>query len=116
MRRPEYVEMSRTKKTNLHDIAESALLRFKGDIHLLESAIGSLYVGKQYGWKVIYLIHDKKTIRKYEDVLKINFRQDMPEIGPRADHSVAFRALQNVTNFWKAVKGEIPGIRTPEVT
>ena len=63
----------------------------------------------------MYLYHDKKTIKKHEEILGIIFRERMPEIGPRAEHSSAFRALKTVTNFWKAVKGEVPGIRTPKV-
>jgi hypothetical protein len=32
-----------------------------------------------------------------------------------ADKSVAWKAARKLSNFWKAVKGEISGIRTPEL-
>jgi hypothetical protein len=103
------------KAVNLEEVASEAVKKFKGNANTLESAIGSMYVAKAYGWKVIYLVHDKKTIRKYEQILNIDFRESFPEEGPQAQRSVAFEAVQKVSNFWKAVKGEIAGIRTPEL-
>ena len=88
---------------------------YKGNIHELESAIGAMVIGRRVGWKVLFLVHDKKTIRKYEQHLDISFRESLPEIGPKAEKSLAWNLAQKVTNFWKAVKGEIPGIRTPEI-
>jgi hypothetical protein len=54
-------------------------------------------------------------LRKYEKILGISFRDELPEVGKMADKSVAWTAVQKVSNFWKAVKGEISGIRTPEL-
>jgi hypothetical protein len=102
------------KSPNFDKIARKAVLGFKGNLKFLEGAIGSMYMCEQYGWKVFYLVHDKKTIKRYEEILGINFRDCMPEIGPHAEHSVAFQALKKVSNFWKAVKGEIKGVRSPK--
>jgi len=87
---------------------------FKGQINELEQAIGMWFVGRQFGWKVMFLVHDRKTIAKYEKLLKIDFRNEVPDVGDFAKKSVAWRAVQRVSNFWKAVKGETPGIRSPE--
>ena len=87
---------------------------FKGQISELEQAIGMWMVGRQFGWKVMLLVHDRKTIAKYEDLLGIDFRNEVPDVGKFAHKSVAWTAVQKVSNFWKAVKGEIPGIRSPE--
>ena len=95
------------------DTSLEAVDRFKGNVTELEAAIGTLVVGKRVGWKVLYLIHDKKTLRKYEQYLGLTFREVLPEVGPKAEKSVAWVALEGITNFWKAVKGEIAGIRTP---
>lgn len=97
------------------DISLEAVDRFKGYIPQLEGAIGALFVGKRVGWKVLYLIHDKKTLRQYESLLGIKFREALPEVGPKAHKSVAWVALEGIKNFWKAVKGEIPGIRSPDM-
>jgi hypothetical protein len=92
---------------------DEATRKFKGQITELEQAIGMWVVGRQFGWKVMYLVHDRKTIAKYEKLLGINFRNEVPDVGKFAHKSLAWTAVQKVSNFWKAVKGEIPGIRSP---
>ena len=93
-----------------------AIKDYEGDMTTLESAIGAYVVGQKIGWKPLLLVHDKKTIAKYEKILGINFREDMPEVGVWANKSKAWKAVQAVTNYWKAVKGEITGIRSPEMS
>lgn len=88
---------------------------FRGDLHELESAIGALYVGQRMGWKVLFLIHEKRTLKKYEKILGLEFREVLPDVGDLAHKSVAWNAAQKLGNFWKAVKGEIKGVRSPEI-
>ncbi|NOR19947.1 MAG: hypothetical protein GQ538_07660 [Xanthomonadales bacterium] len=96
---------------------DSAILKFKrGQVTQLESALGTLLVGRQFGWKVLYLVHDKKTLRRYEEILGVEFRAVLAEEGPLAERSLALRLARKAGNFWKAVKGEIPGIRSPELS
>ena len=90
--------------------------KFRGQVPALEQAIGVWIVGRKFGWKVLYLVHDRKTLAKYEKILGIDFRSELPEEGPLAKKSLAWQAVQKVSNFWKAVRGEIPGIKTPDVT
>lgn len=97
------------------EMIESAIKNFRGQLPTLEGAIGAYLVGKEIGWKVVYLVHEKRTLRKYEEILGINFREVLPEEGRWAHKSMAWKAVQKVSNFWKAVKGEIPGIRSPEM-
>lgn len=97
-------------------IVDKATKEFVGQFNELESAIGMLFAGRKLGWKVLYLIHNKRTIEKYEKVLDIKVREFFPEVGPLASKSVAWTLVQAVGNFWKAVKGEIQGIRTAEIT
>ena len=95
---------------------DNAIKDFRGQLPTLEAAIGAYIVGQKIGWKPLLLIHDKKTITKYEKILGINFRDDLPDVGEHANKSLAWKAAQKVSNYWKAVKGEIPGIRTPDIT
>ncbi len=81
---------------------------YVGDISELERAIGTYFVGRRTGWKVLYLVHDRKTLKKYEDILGISFREEFEEFEDQAKRTAAYKALKFVTNFWKAVKGEIP--------
>ncbi len=93
-------------------IVDSAIENFKGDSSKLESAIGMLFIARRYGWKVAYLIHNKKTIKNYEEILDFSIREHFPEAGELAHRSIGFKLLKGVTNFWKAVQGDIPGIRS----
>ena len=95
--------------------ADKAFKPFAGDLGEYESAIGMMILGRHLGWKVLLLIHDKKTIAKYEEILKMNIREDFPAEGSLADKSIAWVAVKKLSNFWKAVKGETPGVRTPEI-
>jgi len=88
---------------------------FSGQLNELENAIGMLMIGRMFGWKPLLLIHDKSTIKKYEKILDLNIREVLPEVGEYANKSLAWKAVQKVTNFWKAVKGEVPGIRTNQI-
>ena len=86
---------------------DEAIVDFTGDFDELESAIGMLMVGRLVGWKVLVLIHNKRTIRKYEEILGINIREVLPEEGPFAYKSFAYEAVHKLGNFWKAVSGEV---------
>lgn len=91
-------------------------IEFKGTINELESAIGFLMIGRHFGWKPLILIHDKSTVKKYEKILQLNFRDELEPVGEYAEKCNAYRAVQKVTSFWKAVKGEIPGIKTSQIS
>lgn len=91
---------------------DDAMVRFRGNSSELESAIGALFVGRKFGWKVLYLIHSKATIRKYEKILGVAFREVLPETGPLSKKSIAWTAVDKIGGFWKVVKGEKPGVKT----
>lgn len=96
-------------------LVERVCKDFEGNAHDLERAIGVLFVGQHFGWRVLYLIHDKKTLKKYEDILSVEFRSEFPERGSCAHKSVALGLADKLGNFWKAVKGQVTGIRTSEL-
>lgn len=91
----------------LHDIQRQAIANFHGTFDELEAALGVLHLGDHLGWKPIVLIHNKRTIRKYEEILGISFRDFFPEEGPSVDRSVGYMIAKKIGNFWKAVSGEI---------
>ncbi|HEU5046443.1 MAG TPA: hypothetical protein VFT64_01220 [Rickettsiales bacterium] len=96
-------------------IIDAAAKDFSGICTEMETAIGALVFGRHVGWKPLLLMHDKKTLRKYEKILGIEFRDVLPEVGELSDKSVAWKLAQKASNFWKAVSGHIPGIRTNQV-
>lgn len=99
----------------LAKIANGAIETFRGDGRELQSALGMLFVGRRFGWRVLFLVHDRKTIRKYQQILNIDVREQFPAVGDRAGKSLAYIAVQKVSNFWKAVRGEIKGVKTPQI-
>jgi hypothetical protein len=72
----------------------------------VESAIGMYLLALPLGWKVLYLLHSKKTIRKYEEILGLKLSEHFPEFGPDADRTNAYKLIKAVSNFWKLVSGD----------
>ena len=104
-----------TDKDFVH-IIDKAIDEFEGQATELESAIGMLMVGRFYGWRVVMLIHSRSTVKKYERILKLkDIRDVLPETGVLSHRSVAWRVVQGTKNFWKAVRGEMSGIKTTEL-
>lgn len=91
----------------LAKIVDHASIEFTGSLEELESAIGMLHLGRLFGWRVLVLIHNKRTIRKYEEILGINIREAFPEEGPLADKSLGYTAAKKLGEFWKVVSGEV---------
>lgn len=100
-------ELTAEQKLQLQTIEDQAITNFCGMLDELESALGMLRIGHHVGWKVLYLVHSKKTIRKYEDILKIRIRDLFPEKGPSAQRSIGLALAEKISNFWKVVSGEI---------
>ncbi|MBF0266100.1 MAG: hypothetical protein HQL46_12595 [Gammaproteobacteria bacterium] len=91
----------------LERIEREAIANFSGDLTDLETALGVLRLGIQLGWKPLVLIHNKRTIRKYENILNINFKEFFKEEGPSCDRSYGYVMAKKIGNFWKAVSGDI---------
>lgn len=93
----------------LSDKLDQAIDDYKdGTVDELEQALGMYILGRHMGWKVLVLVHNKRTIRKYEEILGISIREEFEEVGPAADRSMGFRIAKTLSNFWKAVSGETP--------
>lgn len=95
------------QRQQLLDVQENAISGFTGQLDELESALGMLAMGHHFGWKVLYLIHSKKTIRKYEDILGIKIRDIFPEKGPSSYRSYGLTLAEKIGNFWKVAGGDI---------
>ena len=94
------------QRLQLQQIEEDAIAEFGGQLDELESALGMLRMGHHLGWKVLYLIHSKRTIRKYEEILNIKVRDLFPEVGPSSYRSYGFVVAEKLSNFWKIVSGD----------
>jgi len=100
--------LSEAESVRLVRVVAEASTRFKGQFDELESAIGMLFLGHLFGWRAVVLIHNKRTIRKYEQILGINIREEFDEKGPLIDKSIGYLVAEKLKAYWKAVAGEIP--------
>lgn len=96
------------------EIARDAVDNFSGTSDELEAALGMYVLGIYMGWKPLVLMHSKKTIRKYEQILGITVREEFGDTGPNSERSKAFTISRTVSNFWKAVSGEDKSIDKTE--
>ena len=91
----------------LERIERHAIANFRGQLDELESALGMLRMGHHFGWRVLVLIHSKRTLRKYEEILGIQVREFFKEEGPSHERSVGYMLAKKIGNFWKVVSGDI---------
>lgn len=90
----------------LYKIERKAIAGFTGQFDELEAALGMLHLGFHIGWRPLVLIHDKKTIKKYEQILGIEIREFFPPEGPSSHRSLGYTIAKRFSNFWKVVSGE----------
>ncbi len=105
-------KLSDKERAELDRIEFQAIADFVGDLHDLEAAIGMLRFGPHVGWKVLHIIHSKRTIRKYEEILAgdskvpVRIKELFEPEGPSSYRSVGFQIVQKVSNFWKVINNE----------
>jgi hypothetical protein len=101
-----YAKLKPEEIAELDRIERQAVINFKGQLDDLEKAIGMLRLGHHVGWRVLVIAHSKRTVRKYEGILGITFRDFFPPEGPSSSRSVGFVIADKLSNFWKGVSGE----------
>lgn len=98
--------VSEAEAKRRHDVMDEAILSFEGQLDELEGALGMYMLGRHVGWKVLYIVHSKKTVAKYETILKIDVREEFEEETSDSLRSMGYRLAKAFTNFWKVVSGE----------
>ena len=92
------------------EIADTALRTRRTGItdgRQLESAIGAMFLGLLFGYRVLEIMHNYRTRRRYCELLGItSFRDICPAVGPESDRHHVDRIAKSVKNFWRAVAGE----------
>ncbi|WP_146162040.1 hypothetical protein [Nitrosomonas oligotropha] len=95
------------KPDELLQIAQTAILNYSGEIDVLNSALGMLFTGYYYGWRFLYIVHSKRTIRKYEKVLNIKVNEFFQPTDSLSHRSAGLVEAKKHSNFWKCVSGDI---------
>lgn len=95
------------REQQLLQIEREAVANFSGLLDELQAALGFLRFGDYYGWRVLVIVHNKRTIRKYEQILNINIKEFFPEEGSQSSRSIGLNLAKKIGNFWKVVSGDI---------
>lgn len=82
-----------------------AATKFTGQGPELESAIGMLFLGHIFGWRVVYIVHSVKTVEKYEGILDIKVKERFQESTEHSKRSLGFQIAGALSNFWRVVRG-----------
>ena len=99
----------------LNNHLSRVVAEYKGQIPVLESALGALIVGQHYGTRVLQLAHGQATLKKYEAILGRPFAELCPEKGRFAYKSIGLKAAEALGGFWKVVMGKVKVERKNEV-
>ena len=54
------------------------------------------------------MIHTRGTVKKYEKILGLEFKDCMPERTEYTDRLLGIRLADEIGKFWAVVKGEVP--------
>jgi hypothetical protein len=103
--RPKIDPLPRKELEALMKRVEDSTYEFEGQFEVIESALGMLLLGRLVGWKVLLIIHNRRTIAKYEKILGINIREEFPEEGPYANKSLGYEFAVKLKKFWKVTTG-----------
>ena len=97
-----------TEETVFHRASE-----YRGHCATLAGALGALAFGQLYGWKAVWLVHSRGTIKSYEEALGISFRDHMPERTELSSRITGIRWADQLCKTVAVVKGEesVPGGR-----
>ena len=93
---------------------EQAFTDYHGDVRVVETAIGAVFVGQLMGWRALRVMHGASTIKKYEKILGMKLSKVCPERGPQSQRSRALRIADACKNYWGVVVGHVQG-RGPEL-
>lgn len=86
---------------------DKALDEYKGQVTVIEQAVGALILGRRLGWRVTYLVHGGQTINRYQNILGLKFREVLPEVGEASQKSVAWRIVKAAGKFWDVIKRRV---------
>lgn len=88
---------------------KEAFTKYSGDFTVFESAIGALFLGVMIGWRPLFIIHSPKTIKRYEKILDLEFKQILPEtVDFLSNRSQGYEVVVALDKFWPAVTGNVP--------
>ncbi len=110
----ELLDLTHVKSTNeVERLIARSSLEFKGQADDLYMAIGSLVVGRLYGWRILRLTLTSKDYAKYQRILALGldepgefrFGEWMRERERLSYKSIGLKLVDGIGDFWAACKG-----------
>jgi hypothetical protein len=90
-----------------NELINEKMVTFKGHIPDFFRAVGMLYVGRRYGWRVMRLVASQSVWsfvkREFGDPKDL-----MPERGDLYHKSVGIRAVDTIGDYWGVIRRQVP--------
>jgi len=81
---------------------------FNGDSNVLETALGAMIMGQHFGTRALQMFHSPATLKKYEKLLDIKYKDICPENTGLSTKIRGIRVAKAIGAFWKVVMGQEP--------
>lgn len=88
-------------------IVDAAVKNYRGMGDHLSAALGALALGEYLGWRGLLFVHDRRTLKRYEEILGLEFKDVLPEKTDYTERLLGYRIADKLGKFWAVVKGEI---------
>lgn len=92
-------------------IVDEAVKNYSGMADQLSAALGALTLGEYLGWRGLLIVHDRRTLKRHEEILGLTFKDVLPEKTEHTERLLGWRIADRLGKFWAVVKGEV---RVPE--
>lgn len=89
-------------------IVAKSIADYKGNVVKLESALGALLLGSNYGWRLLKIVHSPATYKSYEKILGISYQDVCPERTELSKKSYALAIADKWKSFWAVASGKKP--------
>jgi hypothetical protein len=81
---------------------------YEGQLDVFESAVGALMLGRFAGFDALRVIHNSRTLKKYETILcGISFKERLQSRTPESQRVNGIRYAEKFKQFWKALAGGV---------
>ena len=86
-------------------IVREAFAHYRGDGTIFMSAVGAFMLGRLVGWKGVRVCLAASTYRKYEDILRVRFREELPDRTDQSERVKGIVMADRLGKFWQALSG-----------
>lgn len=89
------------------EILDRSIAEYRGSVTRLESAIGALVVGQTYGLRVLQVGHDRRVLKKHEEILGLKLKDVCPTETALTARSRGVQFAEKCGRFWDVATGRV---------